>query len=133
VNVSFVVIMVLCAFIFKGLPSVLLKPGGALAIIVHDRRAVSAKLLGHKSPIFDIEHLQLFSRVSCERLLKDAGFTDVSVKSIWNRYPLHCWLKWFPFPHGWRLGIIALSRFLKIRHISLSIPFGNLFVIAKRP
>jgi SAM-dependent methyltransferase len=111
----------------------LLKPGGALAIIVHDRRAISAKLLGHKSPIFDIEHLQLFTRVSCERLLKEAGFTDISVRSIWNTYPLHYWLKLFPFPRGWKLKIIALAKFLGIANISLSIPPGNLLVLAKRP
>jgi SAM-dependent methyltransferase len=111
----------------------LLKPGGALAIIVHDRRALSARLLGLKSPIFDIEHLQLFSRASCERLLKDAGFKDVSVRSIWNRYPLHYWLKLFPFPTGLKTRIIALAKFLRISNCSLSIPPGNLLVIATRP
>ena len=38
-----------------------LKPGGALFLVGHNRRAFSAKVLGRKSPIFDIEHLQLFS------------------------------------------------------------------------
>lgn len=41
-----------------------LKPGGALFLIGHNRRAVSAKILGRKSPIFDIEHMQLFSATS---------------------------------------------------------------------
>src|SRR5262249_12036858 len=36
-----------------------LKPGGAVFFVSHNRRALSAKLLGLKSPIFDIEHLQL--------------------------------------------------------------------------
>src|SRR5262249_28249691 len=38
----------------------LLKPGGALLVVCHDRRAWSARLLGGRSPIYDIEHLQLF-------------------------------------------------------------------------
>ena len=35
------------------------KPGGGLFLIGHNRRSFSAKVLGPKSPIFDIEHLQL--------------------------------------------------------------------------
>ena len=50
----------------------LLKPGGALFIVCHNRRALSAKVLGTSSPIFDIEHLQLFSPASCRRLLAEA-------------------------------------------------------------
>ena len=42
-----------------------LKPGGVLFLIGHNRRAISARLLGRNSPIFDIEHLQLFSTTSC--------------------------------------------------------------------
>ncbi len=39
----------------------LLKPGGAFFIVCHNRRALLARAMGFKSPIFDIEHLQLFS------------------------------------------------------------------------
>ncbi|HEX2053188.1 MAG TPA: class I SAM-dependent methyltransferase, partial [Actinomycetota bacterium] len=39
----------------------LLRPGGAALFVCHNRRALSARVLGFKSPIFDIEHLQLFS------------------------------------------------------------------------
>ncbi len=35
----------------------LLKDSGAVYVICHNRRAFSARLLGLKSPIFDIEHL----------------------------------------------------------------------------
>jgi SAM-dependent methyltransferase len=110
----------------------LLKPGGALAVIVHDRRALSAKLLGKKSPIFDIEHLQLFSRLSGERLLRTGGFATASVSSIWNRYPLDYWLRLFPFPRGFKLRTIGLSRRLRFGNLPLSIPAGNLLLIGTR-
>ena len=42
----------------------LLKPGGLFVIVAHDRRAFSARVMGTKSPIFDIEHLQLFDQVN---------------------------------------------------------------------
>ena len=66
----------------------MLKPGGALFLIGHNRRAFSAKVLGRKSPIFDIEHLQLFSPVSVRHLLERAGFSRVEVRPVFNRYPL---------------------------------------------
>ena len=42
----------------------LLAPGGALMIVCHDRRAPLNRMLGARSPIMDIEHLQLFSQGS---------------------------------------------------------------------
>ena len=111
----------------------LLQPGGAFAIIVHNRRALSAKILGKKSPIFDIEHLQLFSADSGTRLLESAGFTDVTVTSIWNRYPLHYWMKLFPLPRAMKLPLIGLSRKLLLGNIAVSIPAGNLLFTGIRP
>lgn len=110
----------------------LLKPGGAFAMIVHNRRALSARVLGRKSPIFDIEHLQLFSGQSGKRLLEQAGFVDVRVVSIWNRYPLHYWLKLFPLPREPKVKLIELSRSLGFGHIPISIPPGNLLFTGKR-
>lgn len=111
----------------------LLKPGGAFAIIVHNRRALSAKVLRRKSPIFDIEHLQLFSEQSGMRLLEQAGFVDVHASSIWNRYPLHYWMKLFPLPRQSKVKLIELSRTLGFGHIPISIPPGNLLFTGKRP
>ena len=50
------------------------KPGGAFFIVCHNRRAVLARLLGRRSPIIDVEHLQLFSPRSVRVLLTRAGF-----------------------------------------------------------
>jgi 2-polyprenyl-3-methyl-5-hydroxy-6-metoxy-1,4-benzoquinol methylase len=52
----------------------ILKENGAILLVCHDRRALSAKLLGTKSPIFDIEHLQLFSPRSLRHLLERRAF-----------------------------------------------------------
>ncbi len=40
----------------------LLRPGGAFATVTHDYRSPVNRMLGKRSPIFDIEHMQLFSR-----------------------------------------------------------------------
>ena len=52
----------------------LLKPGGAMLCVVHNRLALSARLLGRRSPIYDIEHLQLFSRPRCGASWSGPGF-----------------------------------------------------------
>jgi SAM-dependent methyltransferase len=104
----------------------LLKPGGAFIAVIHNRKALSAKVLGMKSPIFDIEHLQLFCPSTGRRLLDQAGFRDVRVATLWNRYPIHYWLRLMPVPKSVK-G--PLSRFLKqsvFGNIPLSVPAGNI-------
>src|SRR5262249_28348151 len=61
-----------------------LKPGGGLFLIGHNRRAISAQILGRKSPIYDIEHLQLFSAGSLRRLLTASGFSRVEIMPVFN-------------------------------------------------
>ncbi len=104
----------------------LLKAGGAFVIVVHDRFATSAKILGFRSPIFDVEHLQLFSpRTACD-LLERAGYKHVQVSSIRNRYPLQYWMRLFPFPEVMKASIVHLTRVLRVGQIPLSLPAGNL-------
>jgi SAM-dependent methyltransferase len=76
----------------------LLRDGGALFIVCHNRRAASARLLGRRSPIFDVEHLQLFSPRSLRQLLGESGFTDVSVRPVFNSYPVRYWARLAPIP-----------------------------------
>src|SRR5207302_7996014 len=107
----------------------LLKDGGALFLIGHNRRSLSAKLLGRKSPIFDIEHLQLFSPRSARALLKNAGYNRVEVRPVLNRYPLHYWLKLFPLPTGLKRWLIRLLKATRLGHIPVPLPAGNMAVI----
>jgi SAM-dependent methyltransferase len=81
-----------------GAARALLRPGGALMIVSHDYRHPLMRLLGARSPIIDIEHLQLFSRRSLRRALEQAGFTAIDVGPFANRYPLHYWLRLAPLP-----------------------------------
>src|SRR5262249_34397231 len=76
----------------------LLKPGGAALLVGHDRLALSARMMGRRSPIFDLEHLQLFSATSVRRLLEVAGFSNIQLRRVVNRYPLHYWVKLLPVP-----------------------------------
>ena len=107
----------------------LLKPGGAAFFICHNRRALSAKVLGRKSPIFDIEHLQLFSPSSAHYLLEKSGFIDVAMLQVMNRYPINYWLKLLPLPTDIKLALINTINKSTVGKLPISIPVGNIAVI----
>lgn len=104
----------------------LLKPGGVFCMAVHNRKSVSAKLLGRRSPIFDLEHLQLFCPATGRLLLERAGFRDVIVSALWNRYPIHYWMKLLPLPDNVKRPLLAALKQSVIGKISLTLPPGNL-------
>jgi len=107
----------------------ILKPGGAIFLIVHNRRALSAKILGRKSPIFDVEHLQLFSRTSMRNLLREAGFVQPRVGVLINRYPLRYWLRLFPMPAGGKARLIRFLDAVNFGQLPIAIPAGNMLAI----
>jgi SAM-dependent methyltransferase len=111
----------------------ILKPGGAIYLVGHNRRALSAKVLGRKSPIFDIEHLQLFSPSGFRTLLDNAGFKDVAVKPLVSKYPLHYWTKLFPLPGSAKGAAIAALKATRIGYLPIPLPAGNLVAIAYKP
>jgi SAM-dependent methyltransferase len=102
----------------------LLEGGGALFIVCHNRRAASARLLGRHSPIFDVEHLQLFSPRSLRQLLGESGFTNVSVRPVLNSYPIRYWARLAPIPAGLkaRAQEVLGGRLGSLR---LMLPAGN--------
>jgi SAM-dependent methyltransferase len=77
-----------------------LKPGGAVMIVSHNYRHWLMRLMGARSPIIDIEHLQVFSPGSLTRALGRAGFDAPAVRPFENRYPLHYWVRLLPLPRG---------------------------------
>jgi SAM-dependent methyltransferase len=104
----------------------LLKSGGAFVMVVHNRHAISARALGFKSPIFDIEHLQLFSPETARNLLKRAGYKHVLVAPLWNRYPLSYWTRLLPFPDRIKGALLSLENGSRIGKMLVSLPAGNI-------
>jgi SAM-dependent methyltransferase len=111
----------------------LLKPGGACCLVGHNRRAFSARLLGRRSPIYDIEHFQLFSPGSFRLLLSRSGFSSIEVKPYWNRYPLSYWARLFPFPAGLKRLLLKALAASGIGNVSVALPAGNLLAIGFKP
>jgi len=67
-------------------------------VVVHDRRFWLNRVLGNRSPIMDIEHLQRFCPRSLTRLLRRAGYEGVEVRPVTNAYPLAYWVRLLPLP-----------------------------------
>ena len=88
----------------------LLKPGGAVMIVSHNYRHWLMRLMGARSPIVDIEHLQIFSPGSLTQALIRTGFEAPRVEAFQNRYPLHYWLRLAPMPRAMKRGLHTWLR-----------------------
>ena len=102
-----------------------LAPGGLFAVVVHDWQAPVNRVLGRRSPIIDIEHMQLFSRQSVTRLLSEVGYRGVGVRRIRNTYPL---TTGHGSPRWWegRPVTITCCRLRAWVVFSVTLPVGNL-------
>jgi hypothetical protein len=110
-----------------------LKPGGLFFIVAHDRHAFSARVMGTKSPIFDIEHLQLFNKPTSAALLENSGFDSVTVSPVRNKYPLDYWIKLFPLPRQVKSAVRQVAKTSGLGKLLLGLPAGNLAVIGRKP
>jgi len=110
----------------------LLEVGGAILVVVHNRRALLNRLAGRRSPIFDVEHVQLFSLQSIRELLRRAGFEDIRVAGVTNRYPLRYWFKLAPLPAGLKSSLLARLEHSRIGPLPISLRPGNLVASAWR-
>jgi len=107
----------------------LLEPGGLLAVVVHNWRAAPNRLLGMRSPIIDVEHLQLYSPRSVRSQLERAGLASVELQPIVNTYPLRYWVRLAPVPRRLRPpleGFLSRSGLARWR---VSLPAGNLLAV----
>jgi SAM-dependent methyltransferase len=104
----------------------LLKPGGILVIVCHDRLAPINRAMGLRSPIVDIEHMQLFSRRSVNELLGRAGLRGLGQRSIRNRYPMRYWARLAPLPKPLHTALSATLERTRMADRPLTVPVGNL-------
>lgn len=111
----------------------ILRPAGLVYCVTHNYRSWPACILGTKSPIYDVEHMQLFSPQSLETLLRNTGFSDIQVFPIRNEYPLSYWIKLLPLPKGPKLYFIALLKRLGLGDMKISLSVGNIAVIGQKP
>ncbi|MBY0575596.1 MAG: class I SAM-dependent methyltransferase [Gallionellaceae bacterium] len=104
----------------------LLRPGGAFVTVTHDYRSFVNRLLGRRSPIIDIEHMQLFSERSVRYLFESAGYADVTVSAFANTYSLRYWMRLAPLPRGVKSAASSFAAALGMDNVKLKINVGNL-------
>lgn len=106
---------------------------GAVLIVVHDRRAWPARVFGSRSPIYDVEHLQLFSRRSIVALLERAGLVDIEIHPVRNRYPLAYWTRIAPVRLRLKRPFLRLIEGCVLGRIPISVSPGNIVAVGWTP
>jgi len=110
-----------------------LTPGGGILCFNHNVKAVSARILGEKSPIIDIEHTFLYSPDTIQKLFEKNGFRVLEVGSARNVVNLLSVIRLFPLPRNLKIRLLAfLERTPKLGQIKMSLPLGNLYLIAQK-
>jgi SAM-dependent methyltransferase len=109
-----------------------LAEGGMVGVVVHNRRAFLNRLLGKKSPIIDVEHIQLYSPKSLDALFHAAGFTTLFVGSFSNTYPLRYWVRLMPLPSSWKRMVIRILEQLHLAQMPWTMSVGNMVGIARK-
>lgn len=110
-----------------------LETGGAGVCVTHNTRALSAKLLGERSPIFDVEHTYLFNPENMVKLFQKAGFEKVEAFPISNRYAMRHWLHLAPIPRSLKKIISAIMEATGLAGLRFPIRAGNFAVIGYKP
>lgn len=111
----------------------ILKPGGLVLCINHNIASWTARILGERCPMIDIEHTFLHTPVTMRFLFSRTGFADIDVFSVRNDYPLYCWVRLLPLPQQFKISMIAVLRRIGIGNIVIPFYPGNLGLIARRP
>lgn len=103
----------------------ILRPGGAFVTVTHDYRSFVNRMLGKKSPIIDIEHMQLFSKKSIAELFFRSNFKNVMVRSFPNSYALRYWVRLMPLPPKVKFPVAGFLEKIGMAGLKLSVDVGN--------
>jgi SAM-dependent methyltransferase len=110
-----------------------LRPGGHILALNHNVSAWSARLLGERSPIVDVEHTYLYSPITMRRVFAKAGFADLRVRSVRNTYSVAYLAQLVPFPARIKSRVLPILRSGPAGRVRLTVPLGNLCLIARKP
>jgi SAM-dependent methyltransferase len=110
----------------------LLKKDGFFIAVAHNYSSWINKILGKKSPIIDIEHMQIFSKKSVSYLMKDAGYRDIQINTFKNKYSLIYWIRLLPLPNKIKIYMIKNLKKIKLSNFKISMNVGNMIVSGKK-
>jgi SAM-dependent methyltransferase len=108
-----------------------LKPGGLILAWNHNASAPSARILGERSPIVDVEHTYLYSPRTMQSLFESAGFEVLDISSVWNLYSLSYLAQLVPLPRRLKDYVVPASRRTRLGRARFRVPLGNLCLLAR--
>jgi SAM-dependent methyltransferase len=111
----------------------LLRPGGLVLCLNHDAKALSARVLGGRSPIVDIEHTYLFDQATISRLFRSQGYRVLHTGRVRNKYSVRYLAHLLPLPGSAKRSLSAVLNATRLGRLRLSVSLGNLYAIAERP
>ncbi len=103
----------------------LLRKGGVFITVTHNYESKVNRILHTKSPIIDIEHMQLFSDKSIRKLMTNVGFEKVVNKAFKNRYRISYWIRLLPVPNNFKKVANKILFLFKLDEMRLSLCVGN--------
>ena len=109
-----------------------LAEGGLFLTVNHDIRAPITRLLGERSPMYDIEHIYLFDQSTIQRLFRNAGFSVLACRSLYNSYTLDYALKMFPLPSPLKTAAARRLSALGLADLSIRVPGGNMVTVGHK-
>jgi SAM-dependent methyltransferase len=110
-----------------------LEPGGVAVGVTHNTRALSARFLGRRSPIIDIEHTYLFNPENMRRLFEKVGFEKTETFGVANRYALGYWLHLAPLSQVIKRYLSPLVHKTGLGAVRVNLRAGNFAIIAQKP
>lgn len=109
-----------------------LKPGGLILAINHNIGAWTAKFLGQRCPMIDIEHPYLYDKRTFGKIFSKNNFKVIKIFDVRNNYPIYYWLRLIPLSKKMKQILIKLFSRRFMRKLKLKINAGNMGIIAKK-
>jgi SAM-dependent methyltransferase len=106
--------------------------GGVLLCFNHNVESVSARILGERSPIVDIEHCYLYSPATMRALMKQHGFAVLESAAATNTLSLRHFLHLTPAPPSLKRGMVGVADRTGAGRVPLRLRLGNLFTIGRK-
>lgn len=106
----------------------LLKPGGIFLTAVHNCEAISAKILGNKSPIFDVEHTYLYSKSTAKKLFEEAGYKNIVCKRYSNHYSGLYLIQLMPLGQKLKSKLMNSAFGRMAGRFRFVVPLGNMWI-----
>lgn len=107
-----------------------LAPGGVALAVTHNTQAVSARVLGERSPIYDIEHTYLFAPGNLTALMTDVGLAEARAFPISNPYSVRTWFHLAPLPRPLKGALRPLFADTPLGRVRIPLRAGNFAAVA---